>query len=160
SGGAGLAMASTRVALREILVTIVLLLLLLLTRGLSKVLSILLVFVDGPVKDIVVLESLTDKQITEDLANIGIVRRVVEAERTSVVEVDGKLVGEAPAENLGGSGHLLLHDTVVLLLLGGSLQALPWKGATAEVEHDIAEGLHIVSARLLYSIVNTAARLN
>src|SRR5690606_7979736 len=39
------------------------------------------VFVDGPVKDVVVLESFADKQVAENLAEIRIVWLVVEAER-------------------------------------------------------------------------------
>mgnify|MGYP006976755015 CR=1 FL=1 len=118
-------------------------------RRLSDSLSVLLVLVDGPVKDVVVLESLANKQVTEDLAQVAVVRLVIEAKRPGVVEVDGKLIREATAEHIGGSGHLLLHDTVILLLLGGSLQTLPGEGATAEVKHDVAERLHIVTAGLL-----------
>jgi hypothetical protein len=129
----------------------------LLLLSLSNGLGILLVLVDGPVEDVVVLEALTDEQITEDLAEVRVVGLVVEAEGSSVVEVDGKFVGESTAENLGRCGHLLLHDAVVLLLLGGSLETLPWKRATAEVEHDISERLHVVTARLLDTQVSVDA---
>mgnify|MGYP000942238230 CR=1 FL=1 len=122
--------------------------------GLSNGLSILLVLVDGPIEDVVILEAFTDEQITEDLAEVRVVGLVVKAKRASVVEVDGELVGEATAENLGGGGHLLLHDAVVLLLLGSRLKTLPREAATAEVEHDIAERLHIVTAGLLCEIVS------
>ena len=114
--------------------------------------GILLVLVDGPVEDVVVLEALTDEEITEDLAEIRVVGLVIEAERAGVVEVNGKLVGEAAAENLGWGGHLLLHDAIVLLLLGGSLEALPGKGAAAEVEHDVAKRLHVITARLFCDV--------
>lgn len=117
--------------------------------GLGDGLSILLVLVDGPIKDIVVLESLADEEITEDLAEIRVVWLVVETKGASVVQVDSELVWESTAENLGRGGHLLLHDAVVLLLLGGSLESLPWEGAAAEVEHDISERLHVITARLL-----------
>ena len=112
-------------------------------------LGILLVFVDSPVEDVVVLESLTHKEIPEDLSKIGIVGLIVEAQGASVVQVDGELVGESTTEDLGRSGHLLLHDAIVLLLLRSSLQALPWERAAAEVKHDISERLHIVTAGLL-----------
>lgn len=120
---------------------------LLVLRG--NCLGVLLVLVDGPVEDIVVLEALADEQVAEDLAQVRVIRLVVEAERAGVVEVDGELVGEAAAEDLGGSGHLLLHDAVVLLLLSRRLKALPRKATTAEVEHDISERLHVVTTRLL-----------
>lgn len=111
----------------------------LLSSSLGNGLGVLLVLVHSPVEDIVVLETLTNEKITEDLSEVRVIRLVVEAERTSVVEVDGKLVGEATAEHLSWGGHLLLHDAVILLLLGSSLQALPWKGATAEVKHNVSE---------------------
>lgn len=108
-----------------------------------------LVLIHSPVENVVVLEALPDEEVTEDLAEVAVVGLVIEAEGARVVEIDGELVREATAEDLGGGCHLLLHDTIVLLLLGGSLEALPRERATAEVQHDVAEGLHIVTARLL-----------
>jgi hypothetical protein len=108
------------------------------SSGLSNGLSILLIFVDCPVKDIVILESLSDKEITEDLADVGIIWLIVETERTSVVQVDGELVGEAKAKNLARSVHLLLHAAAILLLLSSSLYSLPWERATEEIEQIIS----------------------
>lgn len=119
-----------------------------LVGSLGDGLGILLVLVDGPVEYIIVLESLADEEVTEDLAEVRVVWLVVEAEGTGIVQVNGKLIGEATAEHLSGGGHLLLHDAVVLLLLGGRLKTLPGKGATAEVEHNVAKRLHIVTAGL------------
>jgi hypothetical protein len=129
----------------------------LLLLGLGDGLGVLLVLVDGPVEDVVVLEALTDEEIAEDLAQVRVVGLVVEAERACVVEIDGKLVGEATAEDLGGRGHLLLHDAVVLLLLGGRFESLPGQRATAEVEHDVPERLHVVTAGLLDAQVGVDA---
>ena len=42
----------------------------LVSSGLGNGLSILLILVDGPIEDIVILESFTDKEITEDLAEV------------------------------------------------------------------------------------------
>jgi hypothetical protein len=117
--------------------------------SLSDGLGVLLVLVDSPVEDVIVLETLTDEEVAEDLAEVRVVGLVVEAKRAGVVEVDGELVGEATAENLGGSGHLLLHDTVVLLLLSGSLQTLPGQRTTAEVKHNVTQGLHVITTGLL-----------
>ena len=122
-----------------------------LVGSLGDGLGVLLVLVDGPVEYVVVLEAFTDEEIAEDLAEVRVVGLVIEAEGAGVVEVDGELVGEATAEDLSGSGHLLLHDAVVLLLLGSSLEALPGKRSTAEVEHNVAEGLHVVTTGLLCS---------
>jgi len=42
----------------------------LISGSLGNGLSILLVFVNGPVEDIIILESFTDKEITEDFAEV------------------------------------------------------------------------------------------
>jgi hypothetical protein len=120
--------------------------------SLGNGLGILLVLVHGPVENIVILEAFANEEIAEDLAQVRVIGFVIEAEGTGVVQVDGKLVGEATAEDLCGGCHLLLHDTVVLLLLGSSLESLPGKGATAEVEHHIAKRLHVVTARLFCGV--------
>ena len=88
-------------------------------------LGVLLILIDSPVKDIVVLEPFTHKKVTEDLSKIRIIWLVIEAKGTGVVEVDGELIRESAAKDLGGRGHLLFHDTVVLLLLSCSLESLP-----------------------------------
>lgn len=58
---------------------------------------VLLVLVNSPVEDVVVLEGLADEEVTENLAEVGVIGLVVEAERTSVVQVDGEFVGETTA---------------------------------------------------------------
>jgi len=121
----------------------------LLASGLGNGLGILLVLVDCPIEDIVVLEAFTDEEITEDLAKVRVVWLIVETKGAGVVEIDGELIGEATAENLSGGGHLFLHNTVVLLLLCSCLQTLPRKGTTAEVEHNVSEGLHVITTGLL-----------
>ena len=115
---------------------------------------VLLVLVHSPVEDVVVLEALADKEIAEDLAQVGVVRLIVEAEATGVVEVDGELVREAAAQDFRGRGHLLLHDAVVLLLLGRRLKALPGQATTAEVQHHVAQRFHVITTRLLYKGVS------
>ena len=117
-------------------------------------LGILLVLVDGPIEDVVILESLADKEIAEDLTEVRVVWLVVETKGASVVQVDGKLVREAAAKDLGWGGHLLLHDAVVLLLLSSSLESLPWEGTTAEIKHDVSERLHVIATGLLCELVN------
>lgn len=111
--------------------------------------SVLLVLVDGPVEDVIVLEGLADEEVAENLAQVGVIGLVIKAQRTGVVQVNGELVGETTAEDLGRGGHLLFHDTVVLLLLGSSLQTLPGERTTAEVEHDITQRFHVIASRLL-----------
>ncbi len=96
-------------------------------------LSVLLIFVDSPVKDVVILEPFSDKEIAEDLTEVRVIRLVVKAKGTSIVQIDSELVGEPTTKDLSRRGHLLLHNAVVLLLLGGSLESLPRQRAAAEV---------------------------
>jgi hypothetical protein len=60
---------------------------------------------DRPVKEVIVLESFSDKQVSEELAQVRVVGLVVESKRSGIVEVDGKLVGESSGQALGGGGH-------------------------------------------------------
>ena len=103
---------------------------------------------DAPVEDVIVLIALANEQVTEQLAKVGVIRLVVEAESAGVVKEDAELVGETTAQKVGGSRHLLLHDAVVLLLLGGGLEALPGKSATKEVHEDVCKGLDVIPAGL------------
>ena len=118
--------------------------------GCCNGLRVLLILVDGPVEHVVVLETFADEEIAEDLSKVRVVRLVIETQRARVVQVDGELIGEPATEYLGGRRHFLFHDPVVLLLLGGSLQSLPWEGAAAEVQHDISQGFHIITAGLFW----------
>lgn len=104
---------------------------------------------DAPVKDIVVLVSFTDHDVGEELAKVGIVGLIIEAEAAGVVDEDVELEREAVAEKLGRGRHLLFHDTIVLLLLGGGSQTLPGQRASEEVHEDVAQCLQIVTSGLL-----------
>ena len=66
-----------------------------LSGGLLDSLGILLILVDSPIEDVIVLEPFANKQITEDLAEVRIVWLVIKAKGASIVEVDGEFVGEA-----------------------------------------------------------------
>lgn len=110
---------------------------------------ILLVLIDGPVEYVVVLETLAHEQVTEDLAEVRVVRLIIETKGTGVVEIDGELVGKAAAQNLGRGGHFLFHNSIILLFLSSSLESLPWKRAPAEIEHHVAKRFHIIATGLL-----------
>jgi hypothetical protein len=58
---------------------------------------------------------------------------------------------EAVAEVLDRSGLLLLANLLVLLLVGSSLEALPWKTTSKEVHENVAQSFQVVPARLLAS---------
>jgi hypothetical protein len=104
---------------------------------------------DRPVEDVVILEALTNKQVTEELAKVGVIGLVIEVESTSVVQEDAKLAWEAKAEDIGGYRHLLLHDPAIFLLLGGGLEPLPREGTTQEVHEYICKGLEVITTGLL-----------
>ena len=112
---------------------------------------ILSVTLDTPIEDVVILITFTNEQITEELAEIGIIRFVIEAQSPCVIEENAKFVGESTTEEIGGGGHFLFHDTVILLLLGSSLQTLPRKGASEEVHQDVGKRLEIIAAGLLHA---------
>ena len=102
-----------------------------------------------PIKDVVILVALTNEEITEEFAQVGIVRLIIEAKSTSVIQEDAKLGGESTTQEIRGSGHFLLHDTIVLLLLRCSLEALPGKGASKEVHQDVSKRFEIIATSLL-----------
>ena len=104
---------------------------------------------DTPVEDVIVLEALTHKEIAEKLAEVRVVGLVIETKSPGVVEEDTELVRETAAKKIGGSGHFLLHDAVILLLLSCRLKALPRESTTKEVHQNICEGFKIVTTGLL-----------
>lgn len=105
----------------------------------------------APVEDVVVLVALSNKEVAEELAKVRVIRFVVKAKGSSIVQKYPKLVRETTAKEVCRSGHLFLHDAVVFLLLGGSLKALPRKSTTKEVHENISERFEIVPTSLLDS---------
>lgn len=79
----------------------------------------------GPVKDIIVLKPFPHEKIAENLSQVGVVRLVVKAKRAGVLQVDSKLVRKITAEDLRWGRRLFLHDPIIPLLLGSSLETLP-----------------------------------
>jgi len=102
----------------------------------------------APIENVIVLEPFSNEQIPEQLPQVRVVGFVVESQRTAVIEVDGEFVGESSTEVFGRSRHLLLHDSVVLLLLGSGLESLPRERSSKEVHQDVTERFHIVTTRL------------
>jgi hypothetical protein len=66
-----------------------------------------------------------------------------------VREVVPELGRESAAQLVGVRGLLALQDALVLLLLGGGLQALPGQAAAQEVHQHEAQGLDVVAPALL-----------
>ena len=109
---------------------------------------------DAPVEDVVVLVPFADEEVPEEFPQVRVIRLVIKPQCASVVQKDGELVGEATAEKVGGRGHLLLHNPIVLLLLGGGLETLPGERATEEVHENVSERFKIIAARLLNTQVS------
>ena len=101
-----------------------------------------------PVEDVVVLVPLADEQVPEEFTEVRVIRLVIESKSAAVVEEDAKLVGKAAAKKIRGRRHLLFHDTIVLLLLGRSLESLPGKSAAEEVHENVSKRLEIVAPGL------------
>ena len=105
-----------------------------------------------PVEGVVVLVVERPEEDPVELAEVHVVRRLLEPQAAAVVEVHGELCGEALAQHLcilysqnmkadlivlpimrrerlylNRRRHLLLADLLILLFLGGRLQTLPWK---------------------------------
>merc|ERR1712216_41660 len=112
-------------------------------------LDALLVFQDGPVENVVVLEPLADEKVAEELAEVAIVRLVIKAQRANVVEVRGEFLGKPLAQLLDRSAHLLLRNFLILLLLVCCPQSLPRQTAPVEVHKNIPQRLEVIAAALL-----------
>ena len=107
-----------------------------------------LLFKHRPIKDVVVLVAERTEQDAEELTQVHVVRGLVEAQATAVVQIHGELRRESLAQHLDGCRHLLLADLLVLLFLGDGLESLPRKAAAVEVHQNVAERLHVVSSAL------------
>ena len=90
----------------------------------------------------------TNEKITEKLTKVQVVELVVETKGAGVIEEDSKFVGIAPAEEIGGGGHFLLHDAIVFLLLSSSLEPLQRKGTAEEVHEHISQRFKIIATSL------------
>jgi hypothetical protein len=108
----------------------------------------------APVKDVIVLVPFTNEEIPKELPQVRVIRLVVEPQGPSVVQEDGELVGEATAEKIGRGGHLLLHNPVVLLFLGSSLETLPRERTAEEVHENVCERFKIIAAGLFNTQVS------
>jgi hypothetical protein len=114
---------------------------------------------DTPVEDVIVLEALANEQVAEELAEVGVIGLVVEAKSARVIEEDTELVRESAAQQVRGRSHLLLHNSVVLLLLSGCFQPLPGESATQEVHEHVSEGLQVVTTGLFDTQVRVDGRV-
>jgi hypothetical protein len=112
----------------------------------------------------------------EELTQVVVVGSVFETEIADIAEVlvellwvllagaeaenCGKHTREAIAQVLDGGGLLLLSNLLVLLLVGGSLETLPWQSTAQEVHENMTQRLEIVTTRLLASQMGVDAHVS
>jgi hypothetical protein len=84
---------------------------------------------------------------------IVVIRALFEIQILAVIQILVELLWRPTTQLLYGSLNLLLLDSVVLVVLVFSSEALPRQRAFQEVEQDVAKGLYIVSPSLLDSNV-------
>jgi len=108
-----------------------------------------LLFQHRPIESVVVLMIEGSKEDAEELAEVHVIRRLLEAQAAAVVKVHGELCRETLAEDLDGSRHLFFADFFVFLLLGGCFKPLPRQRGSVEVHEDITQTLHVIPSALL-----------
>jgi len=95
----------------------------------------------GPVVDIVVFESLGPEPASEELAKVRVIGLDIKAQRPSVVNVGGKLLGEAVTADISArEAKLLLLKQLVSLLVRRSLDMLPRQRAAGEITQHVSVG--------------------
>ena len=88
------------------------------------------------------------ERLCEELTQIVVIGRVLEAEVANIREILDKLVGKTLAQLLDLGGLLFFSDLLVLLLVSSSLETLPGQTTAQKVHEYVAESLEIVSPRL------------
>ncbi|PWV12365.1 putative DNA-directed RNA polymerase subunit [Trypanosoma cruzi] len=88
-------------------------------------LQVLVDALQRPVKHVVHVVPLPNEELSEEPFQVAVVRLVLEAQASGVVEVRGKLRGKALAQRLHGRCLLALGYARVLFLLRVRFQALP-----------------------------------
>ena len=111
--------------------------------------SFLLEVQDGPVKHIVVLESLSVKEFLKEPLEVGVIGAVLKPQGSAVLKVGAEFRGVSLAQLFRAGGHFAVHDALVLLFLGVGLESLPGERPADKVHENIAEGFQIVPTALL-----------
>lgn len=95
----------------------------------------------GPVVYIVVLESLGLEPASEELAKVRVIGLDLEAQRPSVVNVGGKLLGEGVTTDVSArEAKLLLLVQLVPLFFCRSVDMLPRQRAEGKITQHVSDG--------------------
>lgn len=100
------------------------------------------VLFDNPVEETIALETFVVKKIAEEFSQFTVVRLLLVAEGTDIVEVRGERGRKASAEILNRSRHHLLFDGVVRRV---RLQIPVERTIAQKVDQNITEGLQVVT---------------
>lgn len=84
------------------------------------------------------IETLACEESAEDFAQVGILRIVVKATRTDMIEISRKFPWKALAQIFRTDRLLLRQDKLLLLLLIRGRETLPWETAPEEVEQHVS----------------------
>ena len=108
---------------------------------------------EDPVVLVIILVTTLVHQVLEDLPHVVVVWPLFELEVPAVLKILVELLRKTPGERLNRRCHLLVFDSIVLVIFVFALKALPWQTAFQEVYQNEAYGLEVVSTTLFYAQV-------
>ena len=103
---------------------------------------------DHPVERVVVLVTLLHKQLLEHLAQMAVVRAVLETQGAAIVQVRGKLWWEAVTQLLDWCTQLHFTDLVIFFRSVINLQILPWQHPDSKVRQYIPNSFQVIPPAL------------
>ncbi len=86
----------------------------------------------------IMIETVAYEESAEDFAQVGILRFVVKATRTDMIEISRKFPWKALAQIFRTDRLLLRQDKLLHLLLIRGRETLPWETAPEEVEKHVS----------------------
>ena len=96
---------------------------------------------EDPVILVVIVVTTLVHQILEYFAHVIVVGSLLELQISAVLQVSVEFFWETSGERLNGRRHLLVLDTVVLVVFVFTLQSLPWQISFQKVQQNEADGL-------------------
>ena len=91
------------------------------------------------------------ESLGEEVAKVVVIWSILKSKVPDIAEVLVEFLWETIAKLGDWRRLLLLSDLLILLLVGRSLQSLPWETSPEEIHEDVSERLEIIATRLLAS---------
>lgn len=114
-----------------------------------------------PVKlNLGLVDTFCNCRVGKEVAQVIVVRGVLEAKIPHIGQVCVELRWEALAQFRNWGGLLLLANLFVLLLISGCLQSLPWQTAPQKVHKYMAKCLQIIASGLLPTKMGVNAHIS